>query len=370
MKLIPFNSSKTMSIGVELELQILDPTNFDLSPKAAEIIKQAVKTSFQNQITPEVTQSMIEINSSVHKNSNSLYTELVLLREFLSLQEKVLDIKFCGGGTHPFQKWQERKIFPGNRFLKRAKEYTYLMKLSTIFGLHIHIGCLNSENALYLCNALLRFIPHFIAISASSPFYQNTNTSYHSARLNNFLGIPDNIIMPYFQNWKTLSEYYFRLKKMEIIKSFKECFWDVRPNIEFGTVEIRVCDMPLSLEKIIHLTEYVQTLSQYLIETRSYQINNYLYEFYSYNRFQASRYGFSGRFIDSNMQSTTIQNDIFKTFAVLNDYSNEFKHSKNMERLYRDVKQKENGATILQNIYKKTASFKEVLTEQCVLWKS
>src|SRR5829696_837873 len=167
MNTISFKKSEAGSIGVELEFQIINPRTYALISRAKDLIRSIKESKYQLRITPEITQSMIEINSSIHYSAPDMLNELMEIQSFLLDQASHLCVRFCGGGTHPFQSWSVQKIFPTLRYKNLSKKYQYLSKQSTVFGQHIHIGCENEDDAMYLTHALTRYVPQLIAISAS-----------------------------------------------------------------------------------------------------------------------------------------------------------------------------------------------------------
>lgn len=369
MKLLPFKTSELVSIGVELEIQIINPHTFSLESRAKELYR-VIKRSKQSNIVPEVTQSMIEINSNVHSTPMELLTELYSLQDFLLEQGDRLSISFCGGGTHPFQRWAMQKIFPAARYKKLARIYRYLSKQATVFGLHIHVGCPSADMALYLTHVLSRYVPHLIAITASSPFYQGVDTGYNSSRSTLFNAFPLSGVMPYLATWQEFSDYFYKLQNLNIITSMKDFYWDIRPKPEFGTVEIRVCDTPLTLKRVATLIAYIQALSLYLIERKPLPISRALYDVYSTNRFQAARYGFEGEIIDPyTLQRRSILEDIVTTIKQIEHYANKLNNMPLVTRLLHDVINKQNDTLIIRKIMKQVDSLPKLVEQQCLLWK-
>ncbi len=114
-----------------------------------------------------------------------------LIEELKSLLgEQHLNIDVSGGGVHPFQHWNEQRIMPSERFHHLHEKYGYLTKTFTVFGQHIYIGVANGDEAMYLTHAFSRFVPHFIALSAASPFYQSADTRFNSSRSNMVRAFP------------------------------------------------------------------------------------------------------------------------------------------------------------------------------------
>lgn len=369
MRKVPFKKSSVGSIGVELEFQLIDPHSFTLISRAKDLIRNIKTGPFQARITPEITQSMIEVNSSKHQSIDTMLDELAEIHTYLLTQATELDIAICGGGTHPFQTWAMQKIFPSKRYKKVARKFRYLSKMSTVFGQHIHIGCGNAEDALYLTHALARYIPQFIAVMASSPFYQGVNTDFCSSRSTVFNAFPLSGVIPYLINWNEFSEYFYKLRSLGIIMSMKDFYWDIRPKPEFGTVELRICDTPLTFKKAILMVAYVQALSLYLLEERPSQVGHDLYYLYSQNRFEASRYGFEGRFINPyTLKQGLILDDLIDTIKKIEPYTARLNNTSYMNELLEHVINGDNDAKILIELFKQKKSLPKVVEEQCKIW--
>ncbi|WP_058535403.1 YbdK family carboxylate-amine ligase [Legionella saoudiensis] len=371
MKELLFKESSNVSIGLELEFQLIDPNSFSLISRANEVLDSIQGSVYREQIKPELTQSMIEINSLVHHNVNDLYTEFHKIYRFLLEQASALNISFAGGGIHPFHQWNTQDICIKNKKLASfGRKYKFLAQQATVFGQHIHIGCDSAENALYLIHALARFIPHFIAIAASSPFYLGTDTGFASSRSTIFKAFPFSGVIPFFKNWNDFTGYFYKMRDLGAIQSLGDFLWDIRPQPSFGTVEVRVCDTPLTLNKAILITAYLQTLALYLLEEKPIELSPNLYFFYDYNHFQASRYGFNGDIIDAvSEQHYTIDQDILHTIKKIRKYSSKLQTEKYLLLLEDEVKNKMNDAEKLRNIFNQTRSLQEVVWNQCEFWR-
>ena len=371
MRKVPFKKSKTGSVGTELELQIIDNQFFTLAQRSKDLIRNLEGSAFEKRIKPEITQSMIEINSSVHTSIDELYKELIELHDFLVEQTKDVDVYFCGGGTHPFQRWSGQKIFPTVRYRNILHKFRYLSKKATVFGQHVHIGCSNPEEALYLTHALACFTPQMMAISASSPFYEGMDSGYFSTRSTIFTSFPMSGMIPYLKNWSEFSDYYHKMRKWGVIESMKDIYWDVRPKPEFGTVEIRVFDTPLTIRKAVLVTAYAQALGLYLLEEKPIQLSPNIYYLYSYNRFQAERYGFDGEIIDPfSDKRTLIVDDILATLPKLEKYAERLGSSEYLMDLKNDIENKRNDAVHLRQLLKEYGSYPKLVSELCKEWKN
>lgn len=370
MKKLPFKTSSTASIGIELELQLINPKTYDMASCAKEFLKQAEQTEFHRFLKPEITQSMIEVNSSSHLSTQKLYEEILLIRNFICEIAAGLEIKISGGGTHPFQIWSSRKIFPLPRYKNLTKIYCHLAKQATVFGQHVHVGCGNGEEAIYLTHVLSRFVPHFIALSASSPYLEGIDTGYHSARSTLFNAFPMGGFIPYLENWQAFCDYYALMKDLNIVDSMKDFYWDIRPKPEFGTVEVRVCDTPLTIERAVMVAAYIQSLSLYLLQERPFEISPHLYIFYKYNRFQASRYGFEGDFLNPiNKERTTVGEDLLATLLKMQKYIGHLKNEKYLKQINELIVPNYTDATRLREFMKETDSLTGVVNSACDAWE-
>lgn len=315
MPLEPFKSSQPLSLGIELELQLVDLNDFDLAAASPDLLELLRRKPFPGSVTPEVTESMIEIATDIHYEHPALLAQLMEMRDMLVLAGDRLNVGICGGGTHPFQVWSERRIFNKPRFKDISLLYGYLTKQFTIFGQHVHVGCINADEALFLLHALNRYVPHFIALSASSPFVQGHDTFFNSARLNSVFAFPLSGRAPFMLRWEDFEYRYFaKMEHTGVVKSMKDFYWDIRPKPEYGTIELRVCDTPLSVERAAALACYLQALCKYLLARNEPDPAEDDYLVYNYNRFQACRFGLDGAIVHpKSYEQISLQEDILVT---------------------------------------------------------
>lgn len=315
MPLEPFKASAALSIGVELELQLVDTTDFDLTPAASDLLFLLERLDFPGDVKPEITESMIEIASDVHCHYLPLLEQLRRMRDVLVKAGDRLNIAVSGGGTHPFQLWFEQRIHPKPRFQEISALYGYLAKQFTVFGLHVHIGCPSADEALYLMHGLNRYVPHFIALSASSPYFQGVDTLFESARLNVVSAFPLSGRAPFILRWAQFEDEYFaKMEATGMVKSMKDFYWDIRPKPEYGTIELRVCDTPLTVERAAALAAYLQALCRMLLAREEPAPAEDDYLVYNYNRFQACRFGLDGILLHpKSHQKLSLREDILAT---------------------------------------------------------
>jgi carboxylate-amine ligase len=323
MPLEPFQHSQPLTFGVELELQLVSLSDFDLTAASPDLLHLLARKPFPGNVTPEITESMIEINSSVHSRHQPLLAELLEIRNTLVAAGDTLNIGICGGGTHPFQHWSEQKIFARPRFEHLSTLYGYLAKQFTVFGQHVHIGCGSGDDALFLLHSLNRYIPHFVALSASSPFVQGQDSLFDSARLNSVFAFPMSGRAPFMLSWDEFEHVYFaKMERTGIIQSMKDFYWDLRPKPEYGTIELRVCDTPLTVERAAALAGYLQALCRHLLERGEAPPVEDDYLVYNYNRFQACRFGLDGSITHPKTYETmSLREDILATLRKMEPHA-------------------------------------------------
>ncbi len=351
MPLVPFKNSTALTLGVELELQLINPADFDLAPACPDLLYLLRRRNFPGTVTHEITESMVEIATDPHTAHGALLAQLHEIRDALLKAGDKLNIGICGGGTHPFQKWRERRISHTPRYRQVSTLYGYLAKQFTVFGQHVHLGCTDGDEALYLLHSLGRYVPHFIALSASSPYYQGADTMFHSSRLNSVFAFPLSGRAPFLLTWDEFLGYFAKMEHTGVVKSMKDFYWDIRPKPEFGTIELRVCDTPLTVDHAAALAIYLQALCRLLRERADPPPAEDDYLVYNYNRFQACRFGFDGTLVHpKTYDPLPLREDILNTLERLAPHAAALNGEAALQHLHATVRTG-NDATFLRRQY-------------------
>ena len=365
---LAFKSATALTFGVELELMLVNTRDFNLAPDADDLLRRATRDAPGGELKPEITQSMVEINTSVHEHYPQLLAELRATRDVLAGHARKMNVAIAGGGTHPFQKWSDRKIYPTERFLSVSEKYGFLAKQFTVFGQHVHIGCGSADDAIYLTHALIRYVPHFIALAASSPFYQGVDTAFDSSRLSVVNAFPLSGTMPLVRSWAEFEGYYDRMLGLGIVASMKDFYWDIRPKPEYGTVEIRVCDTPLTVDRAAQIAAFAQALARWLWEARPIDVTPDVYLAHSHNRFQACRHGFAGTLIDAaSGRSRPLADDLLETLDTLAPHA-QMLGSREAFAALRATVEDGNDAAWLRRAFAETGTLPDVVRRQAKLW--
>ncbi|HSN21307.1 MAG TPA: YbdK family carboxylate-amine ligase [Usitatibacter sp.] len=367
---LDFHRSEPLTFGVELELMVLNTRDYNLSRGAPDLLGRLAKRKLPGEVKPEITESMIEVNSAVNRRYGKLLEELRVVRDAITDDAERLNLAIAGGGAHPFHQWQERRIFASERFLHVSTLYGYLAKQFTVFGQHIHVGVESGDDAVYLTHALAPYMPHFIALSASSPFSQGVDTSFETSRLHAVSAFPLSGQMPPVATWAEFNRYFDEMAGYGIVASMKDFYWDIRPKPEYGTIEIRICDTPLTVEGAAQLAAYAQALSAHLLAHRARRPLEPQYRVYGYNRFQACRFGFEAQVIDPYARtSVRLREHLLETLERIAADAVRLQASEPLDALWRMAAEEQNDSRWLRERYAEVKSMPDVVRLQALRWK-
>lgn len=355
-----FKRSESLTLGVELELQLLSKRDFDLTRAASDLVSNLSESAFGD-IKLEITESMIEVSTTARADVAGISEDLKGLRDILIQQCARNNVVVCGGGTHPFHSWPQRRICPSERFDAFYNRYGYLAKQFTVFGQHIHVGCRSADEAIWLTQALGAYVPFFIALSASSPFVDRTDTFFQSARLNAVSAFPLSGQCPPLTDWRAFLDHYDFLQQCGIVGSIKDLYWDIRPKPEFGTVEIRVCDTPLTVERATALAALAQCITRFLLRTRPVLHPESMLFVARYNKFQACRYGFDAQISDPDRRRQyPLREALGELFDSIAEDARELKCSAWIDQLRATVLTGQSDAAWLRERFDKQGNLNDV----------
>lgn len=256
---LDFPGSDQPTIGVEIELQIIDSQTLDLSPQSEKILEICGQQDLER-VKAEIHQSMIEIDSEISEDVKQC--RKFLTDKILRLNDIVEDLglHLTITGTHPFQHWAERLISNSDRYQNLHEKFQWLARRMNVYGMHVHIGVSSGDRALAICQSMIQYLPHLIALSANSPFWQGINTGMQSSRMNILDAFPFSGLPQPFTSWDQFERYYNALYKVGAIASFKDLYWYIRPNLLYGTIEIRICDAMTTMDETMSLVALIQCL--------------------------------------------------------------------------------------------------------------
>lgn len=369
MSLPDFHVSDPFTLGIELEMQVINPPGYDLSQDASRLI-DAVKSELTvGEVKHDITESMLEMATGVCRDVDQAAAQFSTMQHLVLRAAQTLHLDICGGGTHPFQTWQRQEVCDDERYRRNLENFGYLIQQATVFGQHVHIGCANGDDAIYLLHGLSRFVPHFIALSAASPYMQAADTRFACARLNIFSGFPDNGPMPWVSNWQEFTGLFRRLAYTSMIDSIKDLHWDIRPSPHFGTVEVRVMDTPLTLEHALNMAGLIQATAHWLLTERPFRHQENDYLLYTFNRFQACRFGMEGILTDVNTGDRhRLADDTLRLLDTVAASAEKVGAASAINTLHQQVKKGHNEVRHMRDFVANGGSLSGLVKKHCEIW--
>lgn len=290
----------SFNIGIEEEYQTIDPETRELrSHIQSEIISRG-KRELKEAVKAEMHQSVVEVGTGVCSNVQDARTELTHLRQQIIALARESGLRVAASGTHPFTDWRTQEIYPDERYRVIVEDLAIVARANLIFGLHVHIGIEDREEAIQLMNELRYFLPHILALSTNSPFWLGMDTGLKSYRCKVFDKFPRTNIPDAFSSWAEFDSFVTLLVRTNCIDNAKKIWWDIRPHPFFPTLEFRICDVPMRIDETIAIVALMQATVAKLYKLHSMNESFRLYgrALIMENKWRALRYGVQGKLID------------------------------------------------------------------------
>ena len=299
-----FKGSPHSTLGMEIELQLLDPNTLDLVDGILPLMASYPQQPFTK---PEYNQATVELNSQVCSNIEELETNMFSLLTNLQARFEELGMSLCGAGTHPFCR-RLVPITPIHRHLAQYEMAGYLSYWLT-FAQHVHVGMSSGDEAVAIAKIFKPYLPILLALSANSPFWQGQDTGYASFRQRLLASRQTYGLPPSFKNWQDFVNFFDSAKNAGIVDTIRDFHWDVRLQPNLGTLEVRVMDAQSTLQEALMLAALVHSLIVYLQRFRAGKETGFLLRpnhwwLEKENYFQASRLGLAAKYIENSQGHT------------------------------------------------------------------
>jgi glutamate---cysteine ligase / carboxylate-amine ligase len=299
VSLFKFVANERPTLGVEIELNLVDARTMALRSAIAEVLS-ALPPELEGSIKPELLQCYLEINTGICADVDAVRQDLEHKIAVVRQAAARHDLRLYWAATHPFSRWQDQDVTPDDRYQGLIELLQETARRLVTFGMHVHVGVDSGDKAIMICDRIMQHLPMLLALSVNSPFWQGRRTGLHSQRVKVMETLPTAGLPPLMRNW---SEYTWLLNHMVatgFIKTIREIWWDVRPHHNFGTVEVRICDMPPTLRHVLGLTALIQCLVYDLSE--EIERGTYQYDCHPFmvrqNKWRACRYGMDANLVD------------------------------------------------------------------------
>jgi carboxylate-amine ligase len=301
---IDFAQSQRTSLGVEWELELVDLDTRELTG-ASDAVLTAISDNGDGvhpKAKHELLQSCVEVITGVCQTVAEACDDLAKTVGEVQQAAAERNAGVLCSGTHPITDWATQRITDDPRYIQLVERNQWLARQLQIFGVHVHCGVRAPEKAIPIVNALLGYLPHFLSLSASSPYWMGADTGLASYRSKVFEALPTAGLPYQLSGWDAFEKYMELLISSKAIESIREVWWDIRPHPNFGTVELRICDGLPTLDEIA----CVAALAQCLVERFDRQLDNgyTLPEprpwLVRENKWRAARYGLDAEIVVDN----------------------------------------------------------------------
>lgn len=263
-----FHRNPRPTLGVEIELQLVDSRTMALT-SAFEEVYAGVPDALRDDVKPEFMQCYVELNTGVCDTVDGVGLDLDRTIRAVDEAAARRGVRLAWAATHPFSRWQDQRITPNERYYKLADLFQETVVRPVTFGLHVHVGVDSGDKAIRVMDRFQPYLPILLALSANSPFWNGRRTGHHAHRVEVLEGFPTGGLPPKLGSWEDYLGLVGQMRAAGFIESHRELWWDLRPNAQNGTVEVRICDMPSDLESVLGLT----ALAQCLVKTLSDEID-------------------------------------------------------------------------------------------------
>ena len=288
------------TIGIEEEYLVVDRETRDLYNKPPKEMWQALNDVVGSQVTHEFLQAQIEVGTKVCARVSEAREDLASLRRDLSKVVSEYGAAIIASSTHPFANWAQQETTPDPRYVRIQADYQQVARQLVICGMHVHVGIEDDHLRIDLMNQVRYFLPHLLALSCSSPFWDGALTGLQAYRLVIFQNLPRTGMPEEFISWGEYERHVDILVSAGLIEDASKLWWDIRPSSRYPTLEMRISDVCTRLDDAMTVAALYQSLLGYLYRLRR---NNQRWRVYSpgiieENVWRAQRYGTTGTLVD------------------------------------------------------------------------
>lgn len=360
------------TLGVELELQIIDPETADLVPGALRILDACEDEGIEG-VAAEFLQSMIEIKTGICRDVSEVRESLFPLLGRVHRIARSLGYDLSLGGTHPFNRPATSAIFPDQRYRRIQKQHGWMAYQEAIFGLHVHVGVPDGDKAIGLINLLVQYLPHLLALSANSPFWQGIDTNFVSARARMFQPSPHAGIPQHCSSWADFRRYCAVLHEGRVLQGTKDLYWDIRPRPQLGTIEFRIFDAPATLSSLLGLTALTRCLVSdglRLLGERPELGYGDARDFWlaRENKWLAARYGLQAECVrQPGLAARTLAEDVSQLVESLRPLARQAGEERFLD-VFANVESFESGAGRQRRLFREMGNWQAVLEDMRSLW--
>ena len=293
-------SIPSFTVGIEEEYLLVDPVSRDLIHEAPPSMLPACERALEGQVTPEFLQCQIEVGTRVCASIQEAHNDLAHLRRTVAGVARDHGLALIAASTHPFATWGAQKRTPKERYEVIEQDLQEVVRRLMISGMHVHVAVEDDDLRIDLMNQVAYILPHLLALSTSSPFWQSHDTGLKSYRIAVWDEMPRTGLPAQFDSFGEFDRHVNVLVSAGLIEDGTKLWWDVRPSVRFPTLEMRICDICTRLEDTLCIAALYRCWLRMLYRLR---MNNQRWRRYepmltNENRWRAQRYGIDRGLVD------------------------------------------------------------------------
>ena len=288
------------SIGIEEEYLLVERDSGTLIKKQPPGLMKKVSDLHHGLVSKELFSSQIEIGTGICTNVKFLRADIGLLRLAVTEAAAEYDLAPIAASTHPLARWRHQQVSEGERYQAIAEDLQDVTSRMIISGMHVHVGIEDPELRIDLMGQVAYFLPHLLALSTSSPFWEGRDTGLKSYRTSVFGSLPRTGLPEKIESWADFKHQVDVLVKAGIIEDSTKVWWVIRPSERYPTLEMRVTDLPTKMEDTIAIASLYVCLLRMLwrLKLRNQRWRSYSNFLLAENIWRAQRYGIGDRLID------------------------------------------------------------------------
>ncbi|MBR9839596.1 MAG: carboxylate-amine ligase [Rhodobacteraceae bacterium] len=306
------------SLGIEEEYLLVDRDTLALT-EAPKALLAACSAELEDQVSPEYLQCQIEIGTRPCPDIATARDDLRRLREAVSRHAAEFNLTPIAASCHPLAHWRQQHHTDKERYHDLRRDLGGVVQRMLICGMHVHVGIEDDQLRADLMRQAGYFLPHLLALSTSSPFWQGIDTGLASYRISVFDNLPRTGLPPHFSNWQDYERSVQALVDLGVIEDSSKIWWDLRPSSRFPTLETRIMDVQPRLEDALMLAALTQCILRMLWRMRRRNLRWRIYENFliGENRWRAQRYGVTEGLIDFGAQKIVPCAQLFDELIAL-----------------------------------------------------
>ena len=288
------------TIGVEEEYLLVDLKTRELAKDPPAAFFDSCTAALGDQVAHEFLRSQIEVNTPPGANIAEIRPHLVNLRRCIAEAAEPHGMAPIAASTHPFSEWAEQDHTDAERYNIIAEDLQAVVRRLVICGMHVHVGIGDDDLRMDLMNQVIYFLPHLLALSTSSPFWQGRNTGLKSYRMSVWDEMPRTGLPHFFDSYTEFQRHVRALVNAGVIEDGTKVWWDVRPSARYPTLEMRICDVCTRIDDALAVASLFQCFLRmlYRLRLQNQRWRQYSAMLVTENRWRAQRYGIDEGLVD------------------------------------------------------------------------